>query len=242
MSVVLVCGFSVLVGSFVQGALGFGFGMVCMSIMPLVLELKAAVAVVAVVGLLVNGGVLFQTRAHLDHRKYWPLLAGSFVGIPCGVTFLHLAPENLLTAVLGIIILAYVGWRMIGQVQFESVPDQRWGVAAGIVGGALGGAFNTSGPPAVMYVSGRSWDPGAVKATMQIFFCLNSVVQLTLFGSTGLLTEEVLTYDLVLVPFVLLGVWVGGRFSNRFTSRIFEHLVLAGLGVLGVVFLFRSMG
>jgi uncharacterized membrane protein YfcA len=178
----------------------------------------------------------------MDKSKYWPLLVGGLIGVPCGVGFLVLAPKNIITGILGLVILAYVLWRSAGKIAFETQPNYKWGVAAGLLGGALGGAFNTSGPPAVMYVSGRSWSPNTVKATLQVFFCLNSVVQLSLYGYEGYLTCEVFTYDLILLPFVLLGVWLGGVLSSRFSSRLFEHLVMGGLVVLGVVFIVRSVG
>ena len=98
---------AVLLASLVQGTSGFGFGLVTMAILPLVLDVKEAVAVVAILGLGTAGLLLCLHWRHLDPRKFLPLLLGGVAAAPFGVAFLAEVPVALVTRVLGVALVAY---------------------------------------------------------------------------------------------------------------------------------------
>lgn len=226
--------------SFAQGVVGFGFGMISMALLPLVFDVSFAVVVVSGLGLLVNGSMLVSLRRDVSWHAVAPLLAGGIFGIPLGVGFLRAAPADLVLLALGTVVLGYVGWSIWGRPPREGLA-RGWGLVAGFTGGILGGAFNTGGPPAVMYVSGQPWSVGTTKATLQVFFVLTSVVQLSLFGASGMLSVASVGLDLVCAPAVFLGVWLGVRVGRRIDKDRFRVILLGALFVLGVVFVVRAV-
>ena len=64
--------------------------------------------------------------------------------------------------------------------------------------------------------------------------------KLGVFGLGDLLVGSVLANGLLMVPFMVLGAWVGKRIVNRFSDRAFTLLVEATLLVSGAVFLWRG--
>ncbi len=227
------------IAAMVQGVIGFGFGMVSMALLPWIVDIKLAVPMVALFGICVNSSLLFQLRHAFRFSQCLPMIAGGLFGLPAGVFFLKHAPERMVQYVLGVAIIAYVLWSVLDKKLTARSAGPKWGFAAGLTGGALGGAFNASGPPVVMYLATQPWKPDVIKATMQGFFFFASLTQLLLYGFTGILTREVWLMDAKLLPAVLAGVWFGAWLSKRIRRAVFQRLVLLALLILGLLFLFR---
>jgi len=240
-----------LVAAFTQGATGFGFGLVIMAVLPHVLGIRQAVPVVAVFGLFVCETVLWGWRHSLRLGEVGPILLGEVVGTPVGVFFLTSVEPRLVTATLGLVLVAWGGGHLALELlsarrrterRPRRLPHRAWGVPAGLLAGMIGGAFNTGGPPVIVYATARRWEPGTFQANLQVVFLFNTVLQLVLLASRGLVTREVLTLDLVGLPILLVGVGAGTVAARRIPARAFRRVVLALLVVFGLVLLVRSLG
>ncbi len=234
-----------LVAGFTQGATGFGFGLVAMSVLPHVLDVREAVPLVSVFGLVLCLAMLWRYRSHVDPRKFLPLLAGEVVGTPLGALYLRSIEPQVVTGTLGAFLLVYGTASLVAERRRrDAAPHprvgRRWGPLAGLLGGLIGGAFNTGGPPVIVYATARGWDAGAFKANLSVLFLFNTAVQLVLFAWWGLLTPRVLRLDLIGMPALLLGLGAGMWASSFLDAARFRRVVLALLVVLGVVFLVRS--
>lgn len=224
----------------VQGATGFGFGMVAMATIPLLIGVKAAAPLVVVFGWLLNTVLLARLWDAVSGQRLWPTVLGAMVGTPIGVTVLASADPRQLLLALGVLLVFFAWW--LGRSGAVRERRPAWGVAAGVVGGLMGGAFNTGGPPVVAYVSSKPWPPRVVRATLQGHFLLVGVVQLSLFASAGLLTAESLWLNLLLLPALVVGALLGDALSGRLSPERFRLLIRVGLAVLGVVMLVRVLG
>ena len=69
---------------FVQGLTGFGFGMVAMGLLPLVIGLEQALAVATLAGLATTLTTTGLTLKHLHWPSTGALWFGTVVGVPVG--------------------------------------------------------------------------------------------------------------------------------------------------------------
>ena len=235
-----------LAAGFTQGATGFGFGLVVMSVLPHVMDVREAVPLVSVFGLVLTVVMLWRYRAHVSPRRFLPVLAGVAVGTPLGALYLRSIDPRVVTGTLGAFLLVYATASLLAERgKRDATPEvrigRRWGPLAGLLGGLLGGAFNTGGPPIIVYATARGWDAGTFKANLQVLFLFNTATQLALFASWGLLTPEILRLDLIGMPVLLAGLFVGMWATTRLDAVRFRRLVLALLVVFGVVFLVRTL-
>lgn len=235
-----------LVAGFTQGATGFGFGLVVMSVLPHVLDVRVAVPLVSGYGLVLTVVMLWHHRAWVDPRRFLPVLAGVAVGTPLGALYLRAIDARVVTATLGAFLVAYASASLVAERGRAAVAapvriGRRWGPVAGLLGGLLGGAFNTGGPPVIVYATARRWEAGTFKANLQVLFLFNTVTQLVLFASWGMLTPEILRLDLIGLPVLLVGL-VGGMWaSTRIPADGFRRVVLGLLLVFGVVYVARAI-
>jgi uncharacterized membrane protein YfcA len=227
----------------VQSLSGFGFGMTLMGLLPLVLPVTEAVPIVALLGFLVAGSVLFAHRRSLRRGAVLPPLVGALIGVPLGVAFLTGSEPALLRVTLGVVLIVFAVHGLLGRAPVPAAETDHagWrdavGGAAGIAGGALGGAFNVGGPPLIVYVTWRGLRPDVMKATLQCCFLVGSCVQLPLFVHHGIVTRDAVVSAGAGVPAMGLGLAAGFLLSRRISRVAFRRLVLLLLLALGIWFL-----
>lgn len=222
----------VFLAALVQGLLGFGSAMVAMSLLPDAIGLVTAAPLVAVLALPSEGLMLVRYRGALNWRAAAWLGGGMLAGVPVGMLLLRRVGEGVLLPVLGAVIVVYAVYAL-ADWHLPQLRGLGWALLAGWFGGVLGGAYNTSGPPVVVYGNCRRWLPAEFKGSLQAFFLLCDVTVVAGHALSGNLTPVVWGHLSTALPAVVAGVGVGMAMDRIVPPRLFRRLVLAGLVVLG---------
>jgi uncharacterized membrane protein YfcA len=231
----------VLLASFVQGVMGFGSGSIAMALLPLFVDVKDAVAIVAVVCLFINLRLLIQLWDAISWRPLIPLSLGAALGVPVGVYVLSRLDSSQLQVGLGIVMIIYAVVKLSPLALLDRSLSDRWGLVFGFFGGAMGAAFNVGGPPMIIYVTMKQWESDQVKATLQAYFLVISLVQVPAFAATGVLTTEHLVPILVALPVLLIGVGLGSRLYSGIGAGVFSKLMVWALGCIGAFYIVRGL-
>jgi uncharacterized membrane protein YfcA len=85
--------FVICLAGFAQGLTGFGFGLVAISLLPLMMNLKEATALTALLNLVVCSMTFYSLRRHYHWRRGWGLIVGASLGVPLGVYMLISRPN-----------------------------------------------------------------------------------------------------------------------------------------------------
>jgi uncharacterized membrane protein YfcA len=222
--------------AFVQGVTGFGSALVAMPLLALVLDVRAAAALVALLSLAINFALLLPARRALPWRRVAPLLAGSIVGVPVGVLFLAGADARLARGVLGALLIV-VSAAMLRPRGTRIGPDPGPALAAGALAGLLGGAFNANGPVVTLYAAARGWDKRETHAALQLYFLLSGLAIAALHGAAGITDRRVLLAAALALPALGFGSLAGWAVHRRVSEERFRNLLLVSLVGAGVVLL-----
>ena len=228
---------TVALAAMVQGLSGFGFGLTMMSIAPWFVDITFAVPLTAVFSLVVVFAMTWRHRRHIKMSNALPLILGAIPGIPVGMAFLKGVDPGIATGTLGAVLVLYGGWSLTAGQRQQVEIHPRWAPGFGFFAGILGGAFNCSGPPTVLYSTLRAWDKGTIVGTLQAFFLVQGLLTTAGFIYTGLITVESLTWNGQMIPAVLIGLWVGNLLHDRVDQAMFRRVVLVALTLMGVAFL-----
>lgn len=115
-------------------------------------------------------------------------------------------------------------------------------IAAGVVGGALMGAFGTGGPAFLIYAKEAGWQkqPELFRANLQLlFFVINAVCCFSQFEE-GIITYERCKASLWLSPALVAGGQVGRILTTKVSKDKFQILVVNGLRIMGFMFLIEA--
>jgi uncharacterized membrane protein YfcA len=229
-----------LAASFISGLSGFGFGLVAMAVLPLLMGVKLANAFVSFCGLAIFASLTIPLRKHIAWKALLPLLVGTALGVPIGVYVLVNLPEHLLLKILAVFILTYVVFTIITQDRVHFHMNRRWGYLAGFVGGIISGALSAGGPPVIMYCDSLDLGKKGFKATLQAYFTLMILYKIPMFYVAGLLTSELWHTLLHYSLFVAAGTVFGVLLFRRLSDKWFHRVVLILLTAFAVIMLVKS--
>lgn len=226
----------VLLAALLQTTSGFGFALLAMPLVALVIGVKEAAPLVALVGWTLYAVNLVRYRRGLDWRVLLPLAVAAALGVPLGVWALSNLNEDIVKSALGVSLIAYALYSL-WRPQTEPLRSELWAYPAGFLAGILGGAFNTPGPPVIVYGNLRQWPRDLFRSTLQALFLFSSSLVIVSHIAAGNLTFATIPTYLLLIPALLLGVWAGSAIDRRISNERFRGLVLALIFATGALML-----
>jgi hypothetical protein len=137
---------------------------------------------------------------------------------------------------VGLILVAYALYLLLQPARARTL-SRGWVYPAGFVAGCLGGAYNTPGPPVIVYGSLRQWPRDQFRAVLQTFFFFNGLLVVSSHLLARHMTPKVLTFYLYAAPALLLGILAGSRLDRRVDRQRFGRLVTAMILIVGLVLL-----
>ena len=222
-----------------QGMTGFGAGLLAMPLLAFYIDIRVAVPLCMLNGLLITGFLCLHLKRHVDWRKIMPLLTGSLPGVILGIALLKKTDEALLALFLGLLLVGYTGYRLLVTVRPRFLHPG-WAYLAGFATGLISGAFSAGGPPTIIYTTLTGWTKDEIKATLSGFFFVSGVVTAAGHAVSGLTTMAVLQLFGATSPAVLGGVILGAFCAKRFSTEGYLRLVLACLLLLGLLMIGRA--
>ncbi|MCP4357598.1 MAG: sulfite exporter TauE/SafE family protein [Chloroflexi bacterium] len=233
MSTDLLVALIVFLAILAQTTTGFGLALVSMPLLTAVIGLTTAAPLVALFGVLAEIIILLRYREAVYIRPVVKLVVSAFVGIPLGLWLLQVVDPEIGAHALGVLVAGYALYALFN---FRLPPLARsvWAYLFGFAAGALGGLYNTAGPPVIIYGSCRQWSPATFKGNLQGFFVPVSLMILVGHVVDGNVTAAVWRLLLVSIPAVGLGLLVGFALDGRIPAATFRKIVLALLLVIGL--------
>ncbi|MEE9514263.1 MAG: sulfite exporter TauE/SafE family protein [Anaerolineales bacterium] len=226
--------FILFISTFTRSALGFGDALIAMPLLALVLGMQIATPLVAFGASTIALTILLGEWRSVDIKAAWRLILSSLVGIPIGLFLLKTAPEPVIKGGLGVLLIAFGLLNLINP-KLPTFRNEKLAYVFGLVAGVLGGAYNTNGPPVVVYGTLRRWSPDSFRSTLQAYFLPTGGTILISHGLAGLWTPDVLRLYVYALPFIMLAIYLGGRVNKVISSGRFNRIIYASLVVMGAL-------
>lgn len=226
----------ILLSSILQGMFGFAFMLLALPLTSLVLSIKTAVPLLSMFLALISGILAFQLREKFDYRVVIPLIVGAVIGIPFGIYFLLKSSEILIKSALGIILILYsLDSLLVKRVKLR-LPA--WaGYIFGFFAGALGGAFNITGPAVIIYILTQDWTRINTVGSLNFFFFVTSLLIVAFHIIMGNITPDLAVTFFLFTPVVIAGMLVGSSIFRKMTNENYRKGLFALLLIMGIMLL-----
>ncbi len=230
---------ALLVASFVRGFSGFGFSALVISATALFISPLVTIPMVMVWELFASLGQARKAIVNIDKKRVITLLAGAAIAMPVSITFLHSLNIDVVRAIIAgfvlvMCLLLLAGWALKTKVGTTST------FVAGMVSGFANGAA-VGGLPIGLLMSAENIKPEIFRANMIAYLFALDFIGLSIWLIKGLLPWEVVQTAIVLLPFLMLGVWLGGRHFFATSPASFKRFVIILLMGLSVLSLGKSL-
>ncbi|NJO20648.1 MAG: sulfite exporter TauE/SafE family protein [Spirulinaceae cyanobacterium RM2_2_10] len=160
------------------------------------------------------------------------------MGVPLGTWLLTTAPTDWVLTGLGVFTASFGLYRLLQPQVPPWHGHAAWALPFGLLAGLLAGAYNTGGPPIVLYGSLRSWPPERFRATLQGYFWPVNMLTVANHGLHGLWTPQVWQLYRLALPVVAIATVIGSLIHHRLSAQRFERWLFGALIGLGVLLIF----
>lgn len=224
----------VLVGSFLQANIGFGFPIIAMVFFPSMFPFSTAVTLNQIIALASTGYVCIRYRKHIQWKILLPLLGSSLAVAQLVMVFSLSMEASRLSIVLGLLLVLLSVYFAYFSESIHIRATPRNGVLMGLAAGLGNGFFGIGGPPVALYLFAAVTDKKSYLATIQAYFLfcnIHSILVRSLQGS--LLISHI---PLILVGWVsiAIGTYAGLRLFNKVSNRLLKRIVYVFVGLSGM--------
>jgi hypothetical protein len=221
----------VLVAAAVNGVAGFGFALVMVASLAVVIEPRPAVVLLSLITPAIQ---TFQLRYHWAFRgvveRLRTLLAASVVGTIIGANLLVILPGYVLAIALGLFTL----WYVVGSLRKSPMlvterTERRIAPAVGTLAGISNGTLGASGPILGSYLLAIGLTGRHFVFAISLTFMVMSIIRLGTLAVLGAYTLPLVVLGLGLA----LPAWVGQRLGfwlqGRLSATAFQRVILVAL-------------
>jgi uncharacterized membrane protein YfcA len=226
----------VLLGSAVQGAAGFGLGLIAAPIL-LLLDPRWVPGPLMAAGIGLTILVAYRERDDIDLVGMRFAFVGRTIGTVAAAVLLTSLSANAFDVIFGSLVLLAVGLSMLGM---RISPTPGHAVSAGLLSGFMGTISSIGGPPLALLYQ-REGGP-RLRATLSALFVTGAVISVAALAVIGRFGIVELWLTGFLVPAALLGFVVAGWLREAVDRAGVRPLVLALSAASATVVLIRAFG
>lgn len=230
----MLLGMIIAFSSFIQGVTSFGFSLIALPLLALILPFNEIVPLLVLFSLVLNLIMLSKLYKQVNLRLIFMLMLSGGVGIPIGIYLLNVVSPIILKQASGILI-AIVAFILIKGKRFTLHRPERFYGPIGLLAGVLQGSLSLSGPPIVLFLSNQNVDKMTFRANLTAFFTMMNVISLPGFIFSGVVTDHVIKLALSTMPLMVLGLIIGMHFVKYLNEEIFKKASLSLMLLSGIM-------
>ena len=223
----------------VKSVIGLGLPTISLGLLTATLDLTTAMALLIAPSFVTN---VYQASSggHVGVilRRIWPFFLMTTATVWLGATALAGVDPGVLTALLGLLLVAYGGLNLAGiRLKIPAHSEEWMGPVFGAANGILNGITGSFVVPGVMYLQCIGLSRDMLVQAMGMLYTASTVALAFALGTNALLSTELGIASLLTVIPSLNGMWAGRNLRQRlseaqFRSALFIAIVLLGIYIL----------
>ena len=230
----------IFLGTFFRSTFGFGDALIAMPLLALVVPLDMARPLVALISTTVAAVIACRDWRSVHFASAWRLALSGVLGVPFGFLLIGWLDEDVVKMILAALVIGYAAYCLASRHALV-LKTERTSPLFGLVSGLLCGAYNTGGPPLVIYGTARGWTAVQFRATLQGVFFPISLCIVGGHALVGTLSRQVLLFYLLSLPLMFVAIVLGRGLNKRIGDRQFLVYVYWLLIIIGIVLLIHSV-
>ncbi|MBR6212799.1 MAG: sulfite exporter TauE/SafE family protein [Bacteroidales bacterium] len=231
-----------LCASFVQRTIGFGFGILIMTMLPLLMpSYGEATTLSGLLAMFTSMVVTVQMHRFITWKRLLPVLGVFMIVSSVAIFLLPGINDKAIMLVLGVVLILTSLYFILlsGRIHIRpTLPSQ---IGTGILSGLMGGFFAMQGPPAVLYFLSSEKDKEHYLAMISAYLLIGNFATTLVRSANGFMTREVGVGFLWGIAGVAAGAFLGAKAFKRIPHKVFDYIVYAYIAFSGVVILLNAL-
>jgi len=236
---------AVLFAGISKGGFGSAAAFAAAPLLALILEPAEAVAIMLPLLVVMDFTALKPYWRQWEPQTSKILILGGIPGAFLGAFLISIANPDVFRFLIGLIALAFVlfqfsrdrGWLNTAQ---QPMSD-RSGFICGIGAGLTSFIAHAGGPVASVYMLSKPLSKMEYQATTIIVFWVNNLLKIVLYLFLGFLTWQTALADLYLIPFAIIGTYLGVYLHRIVPEGLYFTLIYVFLTIAGTKLIFDAV-
>jgi len=215
--IVIIC-----VAAILQSISGFGFSLLATPLLSAVVDIREAIVVATICGLLTN--VVHVTKDHqlVERPLARRISISALIGMPLGVVFLSVFTASQMRVCISAVTIVLVVLMMFKfSIKRENTNVD---VVLGAISGVLATSVSTNGPPLIFLLQSKRLDSSRFRATLAYVFTVSGCASFAVLMAAGKGSVAAFQFALLSIPSMYLGTLIGRRARNAVTQEAFQRL------------------
>ena len=212
-----------LCGYFVKGLCGFANTLVLSSILSYRTNTIDITPVDLFMSVPTNAIMTWKERKNLDWSMCVPLTLLLLAGSIPGILFLKNADAGFVKIIFGIWVIVIGLDSLLSKDGYKGRPSKWQLLLIGIISGIGCGVFGV-GALLSAYVSRSTRDSHAFKGNICFVFFAENSVRMIIYICYGIITMATVKKALVLIPFMLIGLFAGMKSSSVWDEKVAKKI------------------
>ncbi|HJP22663.1 MAG: sulfite exporter TauE/SafE family protein [Alphaproteobacteria bacterium] len=232
----VVVGAIFLLAGFVKGVVGLGLPTVALALVAATLGLKQGMALMLIPAIATNiwqglsGGALREVL-----RRLWLFLLASGIGVWFGVGVLAEADANLMSGLLGVVLVCYAGFSLVTPQIPEPGRFERWlSPPVGLLAGFMAGLTGSYMVPGALYLQALRLPRDVLVQTLGVAFTTTVLVLSAALARHDILTWQMAALSTLALAPAFAGMAVGRRLRLRLPEPLFRKVFFSAVLLLGI--------
>lgn len=231
---------SIFLAALVRGFSGFGFSMISIMLLSLVLPPVKVVPIILILEIAASIWLLPKVWKDIHWQSLLWLSVGVVVTTPMGAYLLAVVPETPMR--VGIALAVLVSAILLKQgFTFESMPNIGSTVLIGMATGLMNGAAALGGPPVILFYLSSPAGIGVSRASLIAYFLFTDTLAIGVNAAIGVVTTDSVSFGAAMLVPLIAGLVLGSRFFIRAELETARRVVLTLLIILSFAGMVRAL-
>ncbi|MDC0227449.1 sulfite exporter TauE/SafE family protein [Alphaproteobacteria bacterium] len=231
---------AITVGGLLKGVISFGFPLIALPILSLVLPPKSAIFLLFFSLIFLNIREI-KIKNWKSYEKIIPLGSGIFLGIIIGSIIFHKIESDLISKMIGLTIVLSAITNFYGLKINQGLLLNRWfSLLYGLFAGLIGGMTTIVGPLIVIYLVSLNLKKELFSemVSLSVFSCLAPLYGIFFIYQEVTLNDFIIS-ALISIPAVLMQI-LGFKIRNITPQKTFKNITLFILVIIGLLVLYKN--
>jgi len=203
-----------------------GVGILAVLLMALAVPGKASPGVLLPMLIVADIFAVIYYRRHCDWKILLRIFPATAVGIVVGYLIVDAIPSQVFERVIGGIILAMLVMGLVIEKRRSAFSSGGlWAALVGLVAGIVTMIANAAGPVFGIYLLQLGLNKQSFVGTRSWLFLVLNIFKVPFSASLGLITAESLVLNLLTVPLIFLGAYLGFKVLKLINLELFKWLI-----------------
>ncbi|MDB9915941.1 sulfite exporter TauE/SafE family protein [Alphaproteobacteria bacterium] len=233
--------FSLCLGGFTKGVIGWGFPVISLPILTIVLPPSSAIFILFFPIIFANIREIKFSNCKA-YKKLMPFGIGIFLGILVGAYVFHNTKSQFISVAIGFTIIAFAFINFYGfKIKESLILQKQFAIFFGFFSGVIGGATTVLGPLMIIYLISLNLSKKMFTENVS-FLVFTSLIPLYImfFVFQKVAINDFLITTIALIPSMLMQ-YLGLKIRDHIPQKVFRNLTLVFLTIIGLLVLYKYL-